>query len=82
MAVRGPECGFEVVYRRSWDRGRQSETYGVHAEKIEIAGIPTYQSISVYRDRVRRISMRQSDLTPVAMVEKWNSGPRLILRSP
>lgn len=80
MAVRGPECGMEVVYRRSWDRGRRSETYTVHAEQVEIQGIPCYQSISVYPDRVRRISMRASDLTPVVLTEKWNHAPRLLQR--
>lgn len=81
MQVQGPECGMEVVYRRAWDRDRQSESYAVHAEKVDLGGIPCYQSISVYPDRVRRISMRQSDLTPVAMVEKWNEGPKLIQRA-
>ena len=70
----------EVVYRRTWDRGRRSESYSVHAEKVDLGGIPCYQSISIYPDRVRRISMRQSDLTPVALLEKWNSGPKLIQR--
>ena len=81
MKIVGPDCGLEVSYRRSWDGGRQSETYAVHAEKLTVNNVPAYQSISVYKDRVRRITMRQSDLTPLVMIEKWSQGPGLIQRT-
>ena len=81
MKVKGPECGLEVVYRRTWDHGAQTETYSVHAQELKVNGEDAYQSISVYSDRVRRITMRKSDLTPIFMAEKFNDGKRLIQRA-
>ncbi len=80
MRVSGPECGIEVVYRRTYGSGA-AETYAVHAEELTAGGGPAYQSISAYPDRVRRITMRASDLTPVFMTEIWNDGKSLIRRS-
>lgn len=81
MKVVGPNCGLEVVYRQTYNiLGQAPETYAVHAEKLMVNGVPAYQSISVYPDRVRRITMRESDLTPIIMIEKWNQGPGLIER--
>ncbi|HUT54532.1 MAG TPA: DUF3108 domain-containing protein [bacterium] len=80
MQVRGPDCGIEVVYRRTYASG-QTETYSVYAEELAVDGGTAYQSISVYPDRVRRITMRASDLTPIFMSETWNDGSSLIRRS-
>ncbi len=80
MQARGPSCGAEVVYRRTYEDGKYSETYSVHAQKLEVNGIPAYQSISIYKDRVRRTTMRQSDLTPIHVSEDWDSGNKLIRR--
>lgn len=81
MQVMGPDCGHEVVYRRASGGGETSETYAVHAERADGSDEPVFHSISVYDDRVRCITMRQADLTPVSMVEKWNTGERLIQRT-
>jgi len=80
MQVRGPDCGLEVGYRRTYASGA-SETYTVHAEELTAAGGTAYQSISVYPDRVRRITMRATDLTPIFMTEIWTDGHSLIRRS-
>jgi len=80
MAVSPPDCGLEVGYRQSDGDGRV-EVYTVHAERITVAGEPAYQSISVYPDRVRRITMRGRDLTPIAMTERWNNGRGMIQRT-
>lgn len=80
MKVIGPDCGMEVVYRWTSEFGDRSGTYSVHAESGEVEGVPAYHSISEYGDRVRCISMRQSDLTPVSMVEKWSEGEKLAQR--
>jgi hypothetical protein len=81
MQIRGPDCGIEVIYRRTYNGGSLRETYGVHAEELQVNGERAYQSISVYPDRVRRITMRVSDLTPIFMSEVWNDGTGLIQRS-
>jgi hypothetical protein len=80
MKVMGPDCGMEIVYRWTSMMGGTKETYSVHAEKDEVDGVPVYHSISEYEDRTRCISMRQSDLTPVFMKEKWYEGESLIQR--
>ncbi len=81
MRIRPPDCGKEVLYRRSFDEGRKSETYAVHAEKLRVNGEVAYQSISLYEDRVRRITMRGKDLTPLHMEEVCNDGSCLIKRT-
>lgn len=81
MKAVGPDCGIEVLYRRTWDKGRHQERYSVHARRVDVDGIPAFQSISIYPDRVRRVTMRRSDLTPLAVVEKWNRGDKLIQRT-
>jgi hypothetical protein len=81
MKVSPPTLDYEVVYRRTWDDGEQSETYSVHAEKLTVGGEAAYQSISEYPERVRRITMRAKDLTPIYMVERWQDGKRLIERT-
>jgi len=80
MEAIGPRCGFEVVYRRSWEKGTKSEQYSVHAENIVVDGMPAYQSISSYPDRVRHVTMLGSDLSPLHVVEQWNDGSRLVKR--
>lgn len=80
MRAVGPTCGLEVVYRRTY-AGKKTEVYAVHVERVNWKGTPAYQSISVYDDRVRRITMRESDLTPLAMTERWTAGGRLIERT-
>lgn len=80
MKAVGPDCGLEVIYRWTSAFSGKGERYSVHAEKLTVSGIPSYQSISVYPDRVRRITIRQSDLTPLCMIEKWNEGPGVIQR--
>ena len=80
MQVRGPDCGVEVIYRWTYREGEQVETYSVHAEKITVSGEPAFQSISEYPDRIRRITMRASDLTPIFMTEQWNDGTSQIRR--
>jgi hypothetical protein len=80
MAVSPPNCGLEVEYRQDYGDGRV-EFYKVHAERITVAGEPAYQSISVYPDRVRRITMRGRNLTPIYMAERWHDGRRMIVRT-
>lgn len=80
MEASAPMVGIEVTYKRTWDGGKKSETYTVHCQEIEVAGEPAYQSVSVYRDRVRRVTMRAEDLVPIAMSEVWNSGDKRIER--
>lgn len=81
MEIRGPGCGVEISYCRTSEGGKKQETYFLHAEELNVRGEPAYQSISVFDDRVRRITMRQSDLTPIAASEKWYDGSKLVLRT-
>jgi len=81
MAIRPPEVMVEVVYRRTSGGGKESETYTVHCEKLMVGDEEAYQSISVYQDRVRRMTMRARDLTPIAMTEKWFAGDKLVERT-
>ena len=76
-----PETGYEVVYRATVPgKSGISETYTVHAVKLEHEGRAYYQSISDYPDRTRWVTMDAKDLTPVAVVEKEKGDGGLIKR--
>ncbi len=80
MEARAPTCGMEVEYRRTSQESGKSEVYKVFAKEIEVGGEKAYQSVSAFDDRIRRVTMRASDLTPIASIEEWKDEKKFIKR--